>query len=225
MIAAVPNFLPSLCGFQFPNVFPCVPVRTIHLPFSHSISIGDASGGLCGGMVHAVRDHYEAGLKPLPGGDSPGPDSPLFTYLVDRLFDSFDIPYGIATYLKWMLFRDEDHLGVHGAARRAVESEWPDIRDDIDSGRLCPLGLVTVKSANPLDLKHNHQVLAYGYEVSNGAIAIRVYDPNRPGDDGAAIQIVGDHIRPRISYPGGPNVRAFFRTKYTPGNLARVLGV
>ena len=54
-------FSPSASGFRFPNSFPHVPVRHIGIPGVVSIPIGDASNGLCGGMVFAARDYFEAG--------------------------------------------------------------------------------------------------------------------------------------------------------------------
>lgn len=218
--ASVSGFLPSTSGFRFPNAFPKVPVRTVPIPHIGEIPLGDASGGLCGGMIFAVRDYHEA-KTPVPGDtDPPAPRSKLFKYLVDRLLDSFDLPWGVARYFEWMQLPDEDHFFFRGVARRSVQDEWPKVRDDIDAGRPAPLGLVTVRSLNPVDLKFNHQVLAYGYDVDDGtgAIALRVYDPNRPGDDTPRLTVTpGDDSRPpALSYPGGPTVRAFFRTAYRP---------
>ena len=52
-------------------------------------------------MAFAVRDYFEAGKPPPWLGDAPG-EGTLFDYLVDRLFDSFDLPLGPARYLKLM---------------------------------------------------------------------------------------------------------------------------
>jgi hypothetical protein len=216
----ISGFLPSSSAFRFPNTFPEVPVRTIPIPNFGEIPIGDASGGLCGGMAYATRDYFEFGLPIPPDTDPPEPDSQLFRFLVDRLVDSFDLPWGVARYFELMQMPDHDHLFVRGAARRSVEDEWPRVRQDIDAGRLSPLGLVTVRSLNPMDLKHNHQVLAYGYDMDEGAGAaeIRLYDPNRENDDAARLVLtLGTETElPSLSYPGGPLVRAFFRSAYTP---------
>src|SRR5947209_19863699 len=40
----------------------------------------------------------------------PSPRSRLFKYLVDRLIDSFDLPWGVARYFEWMQLPDDDHL-------------------------------------------------------------------------------------------------------------------
>src|SRR4051794_16323129 len=118
MTGRAPDFLPSRSGYHFPNAFPAVPVRTIPIPHFGDIPIGDASGGLCGGMVFAVRALHARRLDPPAGPDSPEPGSPLFTYLVDRLFDSFDLPRDVARYLEWMQLPDDDHLFLRGLARR-----------------------------------------------------------------------------------------------------------
>ena len=76
-----------------------------------------------------------------------------------------------------------------------------------------------MKSWNPLDLKLNHQVLAYGYGVDDGRVALRVYDPNRPGDDGMTLSLrITDPREPApvsSTLPGRP-VIAFFRVPYRP---------
>ena len=97
----VPGFLPSTSGFAFANDFPKVPVRHIGIPGVVSVPIGDASNGLCGGMAFAARDYFEARMPPPPDTEPPG-SGPLFEYLVDRLFGSFDLPFGPARYLQLM---------------------------------------------------------------------------------------------------------------------------
>ena len=39
------------------------------------------------------------------------------------------------------------------------------------------------KSSDPFDLKEDHQVLVYGYDLVGGAVTLRLYDPNQPGRD------------------------------------------
>ncbi len=227
MSSRVPNFLPSTAGFRFPNSFPHVPVRRIGLPGVVSIPIGDASDGLCGGMAFAARDYFEAGRPPPRDSSPPAEDTPLFRYLVDRLFRSFDLPAGPARYLELMnpALPDGDgmlaRLGVslHGRAWRMIREEWPKIRAEIDGGRPPPLGLVRVKSWNPFDLKFNHQVLAYGYDLDDGRVVFHLYDPNRPGDDDVSLSLrISGPRRPspvRSTLPGRP-VYSFFLVTYRP---------
>ena len=63
------------------------------------------------------------------------------------------------------------------------------VRADIDAGHPSPLGLIKVKSSDPWQLKHDHQVLAYGYDLDDGMLALRVYDPNRPGRDDVRLSL------------------------------------
>jgi hypothetical protein len=223
------GFLPSSSGFRFPNRFPRVPVRRIGIPGVVSIPIGDASTGLCGGMAFAARDYLEASREPPRDPEPPSEASPLFRFLVDRLFDSFDLPAGPARYLELMnpSVPDADGvltrmgIGPRGRSERMIVEEWPRILADIEAGHPSPLGLVRVKSWNPIDLKLNHQVLAYGYRVADGRVTLRVYDPNRPGDDDMTLSLqVTDPRRSapvRSSLPGRP-VYSLFRVPYRPAD-------
>src|SRR3984957_1152417 len=184
----VPGFLPSTQGLHFDNSFPDEPAITIDLGIT-KLPIGNAANGLCGGMVFAVLDYWTQGVLPPTDTTPPPSGTPFFNYLVRRLIDSWDLPGGPATYLKLMnpLFPDgDDHLGpftVHGRGWRMAVREWPAIRSEIDAGNPCPLGLVKLKSANPLDLGKNHQVLAYGYDQTGTAITLWLYDPNQSNTD------------------------------------------
>jgi hypothetical protein len=220
----VPGFLPSTSGFRFANSFPHVPVRRIGIPGLVSVPIGDASNGLCGGMAFAARDYFEAKRPPPQDTTAPG-EGPLFDYLVDRLFDSFDLPLGPARYLQLMspLMPDGDSaltrfgLAPHGRAWRMIVEEWPKIRTDLDAGLPSSLGLVRVRSTNPIDLKQDHQVLAYGYELDGDALTLRLYDPNLPGRDDVSLGLsLAAPTRPVavIASPPGPPVFAFFRVGY-----------
>ena len=220
----VSGFLPSTSGFAFSNSFPHVPVRTIGIPGIVTVPIGDAANGLCGGMVFAARDYFEA-HRPPPTDTAAPSHGPLFDYLVNRLFASFDLPFGPATYLKLMspLLPDGENLasrlgiGPHGRAWRMVKDEWPKIRRDIDEGHPSALGLVRIRSHDPLDLKENHQVIAYGYELLGTILTLRLYDPNRPGRDDVTLTLdLGHPTQPtRVTMsPAGAPVYAFFRVPY-----------
>lgn len=222
----VPGFLPSVFGFRFSNAFPRVPLRRIGIPGVLSVPIGDASNGLCGGMVFAARDHFEHGSPPPDDTAAPS-EGPLFDYLVARLFDSFNLPLGPARYLELMdpLLQDGETiwsrmgLVAHGRAWRMVQGEWPKIRAEIDAGHPCPIGLVRVKSTNPFDLKENHQVLAYGYEMGGIALTLRLYDPNRPGRDDVTMSLNMRTLAVQIpvtTVPPGTRVFSFFRVAYAP---------
>jgi hypothetical protein len=177
----VQGFTPSRNGLRFVNSWPDEPDVEVDIPGLGKVGIGNASNGLCGGMVFTVRDVFESGLPPLE--DSRPPEgSPLFSYIVRRLIDSFHVPTGVLKYYEWMTTPDHDvdlwMVTRRGVAWKTVREEWPLIRADLDAGRPSPLGLVTVASANPADLGKNHQVLAYGYDLVRDVLTLHLYDPN-----------------------------------------------
>lgn len=50
------GFLPSRHGFAFVNSWPSEPAVVLTTPFG-KIGVGNASAGLCGGMVFAALDY------------------------------------------------------------------------------------------------------------------------------------------------------------------------
>lgn len=223
----VQNFVASRNALHFINSFPHEPDVAVNILAYGEVKIGDASNGLCGGMVFTVRDLFEFHLPPLPDTAPPAPGSPLFKYIVSRLLASFDLPGGVLKYFEWMNTPDNDTtlwIAIrHGVAWHTIVEEWPKVKSDIDSGHLSPLGLVTVFSPNPADLGLNHQVLAYGYDLDDGDnLTLHVYDPNTgawAADDVA--------LRLNLSQPSnaspithniniGHRVRGFLRVPYSP---------
>ena len=201
-------------------------MRRIGIPGVISLPIGDASNGLCGGMAFAVRDYFEAS-RPPPSDTTPPAEGPLFDYVVQRLLDSFHLPYGPARYLELMNTALPDgetwltRIGAmpHGRAWRTLRVEWPKVRATIDQGYPAPLGLVRIKSLNPFDLKHNHQVLAYGYDLTGESLVLRIYDPNFPDRDDVTLTVrPTDPSQPVAitALPPTPPVHAFFAVGYRP---------
>lgn len=208
--ASVPGFSPAGRGFTFPNNFPSVPPWTITIPTIGEVGLGNAANGLCGGMVFAARDFFEFGVTPPPGTTTPSQKTPLFTYIVDRLLASFDLPLGPARYFAWMCSDDN-------AIAERTRAEWPQIQKQLDAGKPAPLGLIRVQSGALTDLGKNHQVLAYAYELepSTGALTVRVYDPNHPNQ---AVEIqcnVRSGMSLAPSYSTSEPLRGFFLTPYT----------
>ena len=216
------NFLPSRDGFHFVNAFPQVPQKRIKTIFGE-IAIGDASKGLCGGMVFAALDYFNAGLE-IPQVSTPPGEGVLFDYIVDRLLVSFDIPAGILNYIELMNPRYPDGLvsgtfGLrpHGRSWRMIRQEWPLIKAKLDAGQLCPIGLVTVKSADLLMLGHNHQVMAYGYDLVGSDLTLRIYDPNTLDDDNVTLKLNISDSKHAVTpqYSAGLAVNCFFATNYS----------
>jgi hypothetical protein len=231
--AAVPGFRPSIDGFPFPNAWPSGP--TVRLgPFRTPIlGLGDASAGLCGGMVMTVRDLFAAGI-PMPAEGQPASGSRRFDSIVRRQVESLDWLRVPLRYLDLQAFRPDPPTGLARLLRRepprvvAIRDEWPRVRDDIDGGRLSPVGLIRVAGPSPLSLTRNHQVLAFGYEATEARVHIHVYDPNHPGDDDVELRadISPDGSRPwrdriRLEQSTGEPLLGFFRQPYPPPRSLR----
>ncbi len=219
-MGSISGFAPSQSGLRYPNSWPNVPDLQIPTPFG-PLNIGNAANGLCGGMSFAVADLWGRGRElPPPSGQNPQPNSPAFNYIVGRLFDSFNIPAGVAQYYEWMNLPTHDTwLGPHGTSWRTINDSMPLLRASVDAGQPCPLGLVCIHSANPGDLGHNHQVLAYGYQDSGSTTTVHVYDPNWPDRDDVTIEF--DHTNPAhttaFNYSTGDHtVLGFFTVPYAP---------
>jgi hypothetical protein len=216
---AADPFLPSRDGFTFSNDWPSEPAIT-----AGPVGIGNAARGLCGGMVFAALDYWHAGLAPPQARPAPG--SPLYRFIVRRLIDSWHLPAGVARYYLWMNLPDADRITavpglrsvtVPGVTARTVEQQWLRVRTLLDGGQPAPLGVVTMASARPWLLGRNHQVLAYGYEVSGPEVLVRVYDPNSGPSDDVALRFdpaVPGTFRHNINI--GWRVRGFFLTGYSP---------
>jgi hypothetical protein len=206
---APPSFRPSLHGFSFPNSWPRGPAVSIRTPAGR-VGIGNAARGLCGGMVFAALDYWQAGREPPP--DRPAPGTPLFRFIVRRLLQSWRLPAGVTRYYLGMLAADCDLAG------RTISLEWPRVRTLLDRGLPATLGVVTVSGANPFLLGHNHQVVAYGYQQAGPDVTLLVYDPNSGPADSVAVRFStaapGTGFAHNIAV-GWP-VRGFFLTKYVP---------
>jgi hypothetical protein len=203
------RFCPSQHGFSFANSWPPAPAISIRLPAGR-LGIGNAALGLCGGMVFAALDYWQAGREPPT--DRPAPGAPLYRFIVRRLVQSWRVPAGVLRYYRGMLAADSD------LADRTVLREWPRIRALLDLGLPATLGVVTVASANPFLLGHNHQVLAYSYQQADAEVTMRVYDPNSGPDDAVAISFSTATPDARFAHTLAVSrpVRGFFLTRYAP---------
>lgn len=219
----VSGFLPSTSALNFVNSFPNASTTPVTIsPLGITIPLHLAANGLCGGMGFAARDYYEAGRMPPPDPVAPS-SGPLFDYLVSRQISSIILPPGAPKYIELMNPTVSDHETLFGQGRAwiMIREEWPKIRAELDNDHPCPLGLVLTESANPFDVGKHHQVLAYGYELFQNKLQIRVYDPNEPNDDNVVISL--NIARPRnttpVSYshslPGSGRIICFFRQTYS----------
>jgi len=204
-------------GFAFANRWPHVPPLRFRVggPVPVELAIGDAANGLCGGMAFAALDLWFAGVPAPRVLEAPAEGSAEFRYLVRRQLDSFELGLGPARFYL---------LGApwRSAASRSAEvlrRELPRIRRELAAGRPVALGLVHAVSANPATLIQDHQVVACKLEAGPNpdSLAIRIYDPNLPGDDTVRLIIGRDSFGAlALAYSGGPPVVAFFRQGYRP---------
>lgn len=222
------DFLPSIHGFHYDNLFESVPP----LKLIGDLRYGDASKGLCGGMVYAALDYFMAGLDiPLIPKEeiSTRFGTPLhgviFDYLGKRLFTSFDVPTGVWNYIELMQPKYPDFqsrkpglgLAPRSRAWRMVRQEWPVIKARLDSGQPCPLGLICVKSTDLSKLGENHQVMAYGYDLIGDDLTLFIYDPNFHDNNDMTLKLNikdPEHATP-VTYSGPQTVYCFFHTDYT----------
>jgi hypothetical protein len=224
----IPDFLPSSRGFRFANTWAHMPMFSINIA-GLSLPIGDAANGLCGGMSFTMADAYHARLPKFADATNPGAGHGKYEYIVGRQIDSFA---GIAVPLRFYdLMRTSrpereppwagplSWLGVdrHSRSYVMVHDEWPRVRKELDAGRPALLGLVRTISDDVRMLGHNHQVMAYGYDVNGNRVSIRICDPNWPEDDGVTLSFdAGDPnsvVRPSYSKLDG-EVYCFFLTPY-----------
>lgn len=195
-------FTPSQHGLPFANDFPPHPILTVEMPFLGKVNVGDASSGLCGGMVFAALDYFLA-QKPFPPDfNPPAPDSSLDKYLRQRQVDSVEPPMGMFKCFCWSIF-GKSLLPWTDRERFRMAS--------LVQVHPVPTTLITVKTWNPKEVARNHQVLAYGYEECEAGWQINIYDPNLPGDDG--VMLMGNESE--ITHPDYP-VRGFYVSDYLP---------
>jgi hypothetical protein len=189
------GFVPREHGFHFANAFPAVPHLTIPIPFGR-VELGDASKGLCGGMVFCALDYFLA-RRQIPALRIPPTTGMLFDSIVRRLLNSFNLPLGILNYIVLMQpdYPDGEtrsggiNFAPHGRAWQTIRVEWPIIKTMLDSGMPYPLGLVRVKSTDLSQLGQNHQVLATGYDVQDDLLTLFIYDPNHPDRDNLTLSM------------------------------------
>jgi hypothetical protein len=80
------------------------------------------------------------------------------------------------------------------------------------------LGLVRVASLNPFQLTRNHQVMAYGYDLTDEAVSLCIYDPNHGPRDDVRIDI---RLTPdrrdvdALTQSTGEPLEALFRAPYS----------
>ena len=137
--------------------------------------------GLCGGMSWTALDRYDKG-DPTEGTRTiPGRDTELFRSLVARQADSMKGRALLERCIVWQFLPDRAPWWMFwskGVGRLTVENEWPKLKAALDAGR--PSSLVLIRNHGIASPGDHHQVVAIGYETSDGAAKVEVYDPNHP---------------------------------------------
>ncbi len=208
MKAVRTGFDPRRHAPPFPNYFPRgTPVVAVPTPFGR-LALGDAAGGLCGGMVFTALDCFLHGVEP-PREPTPA----AVRYFARRLLTSWDFPFGVLKYYDWQ------RRSQAGLTRLTTGVEWPKVQRSLDAGMPVPLGMVKAASFDPRHLPRNHQVLAHGYTLdADGTVALMVYDPNHPDDADTTLTLpLHDPESPRAFAHSaeGRTVRGLFVTAYT----------
>lgn len=213
----IPGFLPSTHGFHFANAWPSGPTIRFGPLDPRIIGVGDASAGLCGGMVYTVADLFAAGVPVPPDRDPPSNGSPRFASIVRRQVESLawlSVPVRF-----WLRSALGGSLGGD-RARATLEREWPKARAALDAGRLIPIGLIRVATGDPRKLTSNHQVIAWGYAEDGRGVTLHLYDPNWPDRDDVTVTIHLDPaLRPStLSQSTGEPLLAWFVLPYSPSD-------
>jgi len=216
---AVPGFLPSTNGLRFANRFPAQATIFFRVAGRTMLRIGNAANGLCGGLCTVTRERFEAELPPWDESDPPTGGTPHFGELVRSQVRSFALGRVPIRFYNLSAGRPDTPNVLTRLLRRrsrpeeTVRREWPRVRADIDAGRLSMVGLVRAASWDPRLLGLNHQVIAYGYEVSPDSLDLSIYDPNHPLDDSVRVrlQLTIDRRSATMSYSTGEPLLAFFR--------------
>jgi len=216
---AVPGFLPSTHGLRFANRFPAQATIFVRVAGRTILGVGNAANGLCGGLCTVTRERFEAELPPWDETDPPTGGAPHFGELVRSQVRSFALGRVPIRFYNLSAGRPDTPTAVSRLLRRrprpeeTVRREWPRVRADIDAGRLSMVGLVRAASWDPRLLGLNHQVIAYGYEVSPDSLDLSIYDPNHPLDDSVRVrlQLTMDRRSATMSYSTGEPLLAFLR--------------
>jgi len=210
-----PAFRPSHHGLHFVNAWPHEPLVSIDVPGLGKLALGDAANGLCGGMSFTAADLFVASVTPPPDTSPPGQGSPRFDALVERQVASLDLGQTPLRLYELMnpLVTDRSR------ADTMIHASWPAIRADLDVGRPSMMGLVRTVDADPRALGHNHQVMAYGYEVAGDRLSLAIYDPNHPDDDTVRLSLsIAEPTGavPVTWSPGDAPVFCFIHVPYAP---------
>ncbi len=185
--------------------------------------------GMCGGMAYASLDCWHA-KAPLPrgahAGDQPSRSDPASTTIRNtiwlRLIDSLGGGGVLQRTLEWSLVLNQVPAWLGGGAGSLLartKQEWVKLRSHIDGGLPWPIGLVYTNRG----LWDQHQILAYGYEVTGSdTVTLFVYDNNAPhqygetGHNEVTLDFTGGSLVAKTPSDGTDTLAGFFCSNYRP---------
>jgi hypothetical protein len=219
---SVAGFLPSTHAPLFRNgPWPTglkLTIRVIGLPV---LRLDATRWGLCGGMTFLTRDSVEAGQPQLCARDPSRIPLALAQHVLRRQIDSVKAASMIT---RWLAAIGQPDHGTRLQGRSLAQvtvTECFGIMQDIDAGRLCPIGLVAARRWIPWDVFKNHVVLVWGYHRDGDRLTLYTYDSNFPGRDDITLRLdlgsSGSNTQITTNGTDGPTagcLRGFFRVPY-----------
>jgi hypothetical protein len=196
------SFDPVKHGFHFDNSF-----------VNHVLFDLITTNGLCGGMADSSLDYFYAGI-PIPthtktdfgaGNTTPPEGSRLRDYIFGRMMDTIVDNLGTWTRVAIDPFFNPVQF---------TKKKLPELLGTLDLGRPMPLGLI--KTRNLFEIGSNHQVVVFGYELSNGGNTVKlfIYDNNFPN---TTVTLTTNPNNPEsITYSAGVKWIGFFMENYQP---------
>lgn len=218
----VPGFLPSTHAPLFHNgPWPNGLKLTFRVAGVPVLSLDATKWGLCGGMTFLTRDRAEAGAPQLCARDPSQIPLALAEHLLRRQLDSVKVASMITRWLAAAWQPDHGARLWGRSLAQVTVAECLAIMQEIDAGRLCPIGLVAARRWIPWDVFKNHVVLVWGYERAADRLTLFTYDSNFPGRDDITLRLDLSSHGPGapITTNGtdGPTagcLRGFFRVPY-----------
>ncbi|WP_162820705.1 hypothetical protein [Microvirga calopogonii] len=148
-------------------------------------------------------------------------------HLLRRQIDSVNAASMITRWLAAIWQRDRGKQFWGGSLAQVTVAECPAIMQEIDAGRLCPVGLVAARRWIPWDVFKNHVVLVWEYERVGDCLTFYTYDSNFPGRDDITLRLDlsshGPDTPITTNGTDGPTagcLRGFFRVPYRSANPA-----
>jgi hypothetical protein len=179
-------------------------------------------------MTFLTRDSVEAGQPQLCVRDPSRIPLALAQHLLWRQIDSVKAASMIT---RWLAATWQPDHGMHLWGRSLAQvtvAECSAIMQEIDAGRLCPIGLVAARRWIPWDVFRNHVVLVWGYDHAGDRLTLYTYDSNFPGQDDIAIRLDlssnGPDTQITTNGTDGPTagcLRGLFRVPYRSADPPR----